>query len=385
MKLPFIPAGLMLLACQILAVPIDIDPEIEASKRIDELHKQYQHNIFKTISNRTTGCTSKNIQRRKEWSTLSKEDKHAFITAIHCLNTLPARTPLTTAPGARFLYDDFIVTHIHQTPAVHASGLFLPFHRHLVHLFQNTLRTHCAYHAPLPYWDWTKTYADPRNADVFDGSEYSLGGNGVYVPGRNPTRISLPGGLSKDIPPATGGGCVTSGPFAEGRFEVRLGPVGYEPRGPEGGLGYNPRCLTRDLSPEFGYGTRPSAVTELVDGCEDVECFSVGMDAPRGVPGGIHGSGHWQVGLNALDVYASPSDPVFWLHHAHVDRVWALWQGQNLEERTYQVWGTLTAANDPPSEEATLDTPMDFEVLGEPRTIKDTSSTIDGEYCYVYE
>lgn len=67
MKFSSIPAGLMLLVCHILAMPIEIDPEIEASKRIDELQKQYQHNIFKTISNRTTGCTSRNVQHRKEW------------------------------------------------------------------------------------------------------------------------------------------------------------------------------------------------------------------------------------------------------------------------------------------------------------------------------
>jgi tyrosinase len=74
-------------------------------------------------------------------------------------------------------------------------------------------------------------------------------------------------------------------------------------------------------------------------------CFVEELDAPGGEPGGVHAAGHWQVGLNALDVYASPSDPVFWLHHAQVDRLWAIWQGQDLAARTYMVWGTGTAAN----------------------------------------
>lgn len=26
------------------------------------------------------------------------------------------------------------------------------------------------------------------------------------------------------------------------------------------------------------------------------------------------------------DTFASPGDPIFFLHHAQIDRVWALWQ-----------------------------------------------------------
>ncbi|KAK3291535.1 uncharacterized protein B0H64DRAFT_420332 [Chaetomium fimeti] len=265
--------------------------EAAASARILELQTQYQQNIHDAISNRTTGCTTKSIRPRKEWSGLTRPQRAAFISAIHCLNTQPALTPPTKAPGARARYDDFIVTHIDQTPFAHASGLFLPFHRHLIHRFEHALRAPpCGYTGPMPYWDWTTSYTDPRAAEVFDGGPYSLGGNGEFE-----------------------------------------------------------------------------------------------LDAPGGVPGGVHASGHWQVGLNALDVYASPSDPVFWLHHAQVDRLWTIWQGQDLAARTYLVWGTGTAANDPPSDNVTLDTSMDFGIIGDSRTIGEVSSTIDGDYCYVYE
>ncbi len=39
----------------------------------------------------------------------------------------------------------------------------------------------------------------------------------------------------------------------------------------------------------------------------------------------------------------------------------------------------------PPSDNVTLDTRMDFGFVGSPRTIGEVSSTIDGEYCYMYE
>ena len=281
-------------------------------------------------------------------STLPPATRKSFTSAIHCLNNISASTSPWIAPGARTRYDDLIVAHIQQTPYVHASGLFLPFHRHFLHLFEQMLRHECAYAGPLPYWDSSMGWTTASSNTLFASGEESMGGNGEFVAGRNGTEIVLPGGGIKMIPPATGGGCVKSGPFAEGKWEVRLGPVGYEPQGPDGGLGYNPRCLTRDLSPEFAWGTRPSAVVDVVDGCDTLGCFVQELDAPGGVPGGLHASGHWQVGLNALDVFASPSDPVFWLHHAQIDRVWTMWQGQNLERRTWEVWGTSTAANSEP-------------------------------------
>ncbi|KAK3305190.1 uncharacterized protein B0T15DRAFT_555122 [Chaetomium strumarium] len=375
--------GLMTIAA---AAPITEDSEVRAAQRITEFSKQYQQNTISAISNSTNGCTPENIRRRKEWPALTDDERRSFIASLHCINTLPAKTSPYHAPGARTRYDDYIITHIDATDFVHASGLFLPFHRHLLHLFEHDLRSLCGYAGPMPYWDWTKSYLDPRKAEVFDGSDLSLGGNGLYIPGRKATTIELPGGFSLDIPPATGGGCVTAGPFAAGKWEIRLGPVGFHPQGPNGGRGYNPRCLTRDLSPSFSRGTRPSAVTELMDVCgDDLGCVNMEMDAPGGVPGGIHASGHWQIGLDGLDVYASPSDPAFWLHHAQLDRVWTMWQGQNLTKRTYQVWGTMTAANVPASPNVTLDTMVEFGILDSPKPIRELVSPVGGKYCYIYE
>jgi len=64
MKLSYLSAQLLQLACLVVAVP---DPEAVASKRIDNLQKNYQKYIKDTIKHRTTGCTKKNILERKEW------------------------------------------------------------------------------------------------------------------------------------------------------------------------------------------------------------------------------------------------------------------------------------------------------------------------------
>jgi len=48
---------------------------------------------------------------------------------------------------------------------------------------------------------------------------------------------------------------------------------------------------------------------------------------------GIHDSGHVWVGGSMGSIATAPADPVFWMHHAEIDRIWAAWQtthpGQN--------------------------------------------------------
>ncbi len=44
-----------------------------------------------------------------------------------------------------------------------------------------------------------------------------------------------------------------------------------------------------------------------------------------GLVNGIHGSLHIWVGGTMSDASISPADPVFWLHHANLDRLWWVW------------------------------------------------------------
>jgi len=41
---------------------------------------------------------------------------------------------------------------------------------------------------------------------------------------------------------------------------------------------------------------------------------------------GIHNTVHGWVGGTMNNIMISPADPVFWLHHAEIDRLWSVWQ-----------------------------------------------------------
>lgn len=99
------------------------------------------------------------------------------------------------------------------------------------------------------YWDWP-LYADaPQDSPIFNGDAYSMSGNGVFSPHNGTIIGGTPGLTTIQLAAGLGGGCVTTGPFKN--MSVNLGPVSLDgaATGPNGGLGYNPRCLKRDVGP----------------------------------------------------------------------------------------------------------------------------------------
>jgi tyrosinase len=126
------------------------------------------------------------------------------------------------------------------------SGTFLPWHRYYLWVYEEALREECGYKGPIPYWDWPKWADAPQDSPIFNGDPYSLGGNGAFIPDH--PGLSFPGSNTTDIAPGLGGGCITSGPFKD--MVVNLGPIVIGTPGPlPSGLGYNPRCLKRDVGP----------------------------------------------------------------------------------------------------------------------------------------
>ncbi|KAJ4412442.1 hypothetical protein N0V82_008797 [Gnomoniopsis sp. IMI 355080] len=306
------------------------------------------------IANSTGACTPENVIVRKEVESLSGDEMIAYTSALNCLMELPAKTPSNLAPGAKTRYDDWVVAHINQTLKIHGTANFLGWHRLFTWEMEQSLRNECNYTGAIPYWDWTKTAKAGFNASsAFDGSATSLSGNGLPV-NRSATDqiiISVNTTAQVDLPVGTGGGCVTEGPFAN--MTVNLGPDGLivldgvTESSANGQFGYHPRCLKRDFT-DYAlqrYANETSVLTLLRD-MPTIWDFETLMQGPEGVPElGVHGGGHYAMGGDpGRDVYVSPGEPLFWSHHANIDRVWWMWQMLDPETRV----GNVSTAIDGP-------------------------------------
>ncbi len=171
-----------------------------------------------------------------------------------------------------------------------------------------------------------------------------------------------------------------------GPIATTLGVPGLENQNGTG-LNYNPRCLRRDLNPDAASWTTIDKVMDLFERT-DITSFQNRLqgDFPNKYLG-VHSGGHYTIsGDPAGDFFASPGDPVFYLHHAAIDRVFWTWQNLQPRDRTFVVQGptVLPGFGIPNTANATLDDMQYFSVLAKDRTIRELLDTTGGPFCYVY-
>ncbi|PGH14377.1 hypothetical protein AJ80_05967 [Polytolypa hystricis UAMH7299] len=314
---------------------------------------------------------------------MTKDDRRSYTTAVRCLQQKENVTPRELASGLRSRFDDFVYLHINMTPTIHGTANFLTWHRYYIWAYEKALRDECGYQGTQPYWNWGKYAADPVNSPIFDGSDTSMGGNGDPL-----EHTGTP--LGKVVAPwSGGGGCVTTGPFKD--MEVNLGPIapamgGIQPNG--NGLSYNPRCLKRDVSSFVSSRfTTIEQTASLIKNSDDIFAFEDDMQlgvSPDDI--GIHGGGHFTIGGDpGSDFYVSPGDPMFYLHHAEIDRIYWIWQNQVPTKRLFEAGGYLHMFLQAQSGNGTIDDPVEFPYIGDTWRLKDLLDTTDGPFCYIYE
>jgi tyrosinase len=234
-----------------------------------------------------------------------------------------------------------------------------------------------------------------KASPVFDGSATSLSGDGAPVP-HGPLVLGQPfnPNVAITLPSGQGGGCLTSGPFKD--MITHLGPIALPVPGSTNTTGVegdwlqdNPRCVKRDLnSVAIARYSSFRNTTDLILQNPTVELFQAVMQAdPRyvGPELGVHGGGHFAIGGNpGGDVFVSPGDPAFYLHHAQIDRVYWIWQLLDYNNRK-GVFGTGTILDTPPSPNVTVNDYIDLSPLNGPVQIKNLMNTVAGSpLCYVY-
>ncbi|MEU6064824.1 tyrosinase family protein [Streptomyces sp. NPDC047082] len=224
---------------------------------------------------------------RKNQADLSATEKRDFVDAV-----------LELKRQGR--YDEFITTHNafimsdadDGERTGHRSPSFLPWHRRFLLQFEQALQSvHPS--IMLPYWDWTTDRSS--RSSLWDDN--FLGGDG-----------------------RSGDGRVTTGPFAFGSgnwpMNIRVDGRTYLRRT----LGVG----VRDLP------TRSEVDTVLALPTYDASPWNSGSSGFRNYVEGwrgpnLHNRVHVWVG-GQMTTGASPNDPVFWLHHCFIDKLWADWQ-----------------------------------------------------------
>ncbi|GAW22247.1 hypothetical protein ANO14919_117830 [Xylariales sp. No.14919] len=362
-----------------------------ATESLQDLNDQALSSLQSQYDNSTTEkragstCNVFNAKVRRDWKTLRPAEKKEYIAAVKCLQAKPSIADSTFAPGAKTRYDDFVAVHINQTLSIHGTGNFLTWHRYFVQAYETALREECGYTGYQPYWNWLDNTSDPSKSPLFDGSDTSFSGDGVFVAHNG----SVNGNGNVYIPSGKGGGCVTSGPFVD--YVINLGPIFPIQDGMEAApetLGYNPHCLSRDLSAftASNWLTLGNVLNVTIgDASRSVLLFQNELQG-RFTDGflGLHTAGHGVMGGVSGDLYGSPVDPVFFLHHGMVDRIYWIWQALH-PSQAKTIAGTITLFNTPPSRDTSPNDTIDLGVNAPPQKIRDLLNTLGGApLCYIY-
>ncbi|HYZ93690.1 MAG TPA: tyrosinase family protein [Actinomycetota bacterium] len=283
---------------------------------------------------------------RKDVTSLSTAERGDFVRAVLALK----RAPSPFDEGLSY-YDQFVKWHVQLSiceagdPSAgrrqwgHGGPVFLPWHRQFLLMFEDALRDVSGKNLTVPYWDWTDHSSVRRVfADDF------MGGDGDPLADFS----------------------VTTGPFRAEKWKLTVH---------NSGAGYG-LMKTSSLTRHFGswpaselpteadvrsafsaprydvppYNTASDPAQSFRNALEGnnpvaearwAACLPDGRTTPSASPGKftLHNVVHVWVGgvitpnadgprlLGTMTVpLASPNDPVFFLHHANIDRLWAEWQ-----------------------------------------------------------
>ena len=232
--------------------------------------------------------------------------------------------------GAESRYDDYVWMHKAAFSLIHLGPAFGPWHREILRQFELDLR-HTAdeggFANPdsiyVPYWDW------PNGNSPGDGGW--------------PFVDSLMGGLGTGT---DGGGnptfAVETGPFAGagGKWPINVTDVGdphtvldrVSATNPNSGSIPNQAAIRSALVAEpydsvpYNANAFPSTAQAAASFRKSLEFFL--HNGPHNWVGNMNpGPPPWDPDL-LLDMMAasSPNDPIFFLHHAAIDRIWQIWQ-----------------------------------------------------------
>lgn len=267
---------------------------------------------------------------RKSAIDLTEQERDEFLEALIRLKHRPA----PAGPAGASVYDQFVALHravmvVHPPELAadetvnfaHWSIGFCAWHRQYVREFEKALQAEVP-GVTVPYWDWTDHAG--AVAKLFTGDFLGSLNSGAPAPLtdsvlRNPVPpAERPAWWPTDLPGATG---FPVHPLLEESFGTSLARGDVGAQWPPGRT--HVTFLEQFVLEQPGVHPFWHFWTALEEGF-----LVLGQGgAQEFVP--AHNSGHNFIGGHMSQAF-SPNDPVFWLHHANVDRLWANWQARRL-------------------------------------------------------
>lgn len=221
-----------------------------------------------------------NPKQRPSWRLMSEQQKSGYMNAI---KQLKARPEGDANDWKSWNYDQFVKCHWEHVPEAHGVPAFLPWHRMFTLAYEQAIQS-IDPSIMLPYWDWSLDSQNPSQADLFHANYFGGTGQGVD-------------------------GCVQDGVAA-----------GWQTVYPGSSNRPGNACLKRCFNFTVLYS--PEAIAANLN-------TATSFDSVRkAIEGGSHGLVHQQIGGSCGDMASmySTNDPLFFMHHVMIDKVWWRWQ-----------------------------------------------------------
>jgi len=273
---------------------------------------------------------------RRELRTLTSEEWNKVTAAMWIMKTT-SREDGVAAYGAAFrTYDTFVVKHAvaesdPRGDQAHSGPMFMTWHSAFVLEFENALLSVDPSIVALPYWD--ASIVEPSIfTDVYFGSAPGTGPGGEVVDGVFKNWPITSNFSLSDYKTAAGDAVVS--PFAGSQIGMLRG---------------SSSTRTESVALRFGSSAYTFASNDYWK-CSNLDGYwnDWYQCAEAGTAGGlslsnarVHGGAHQGVGGKSgtdssdfEDPTTSPNDPIFFFHHANVDRSAFHWMAVNTDKRS---------------------------------------------------
>jgi tyrosinase len=237
----------------------------------------------------------------------------SYRKAITAMLQLPPTNPLNW----------YRIAFIHELDCPHQNWWFLPWHRGFIGWFEQICRTLSGDPTfALPYWDWTAT---PQLPSPFGDDSVLNPGNSAFIASLQDFQNAFNGPVNTLYQNFT--------PPQLAQIQLRNPPIGDAPT--------FLNQISGDFFPieqarqsDFG-GTFPGEVSlDRIHGALAPTAFADFGSKPAPSHNAMVGEGllethphdnvHGAVG-GFMSAFMSPVDPIFYMHHSNIDRLWDVW------------------------------------------------------------